>query len=178
MKKSVKIGFPIVCVVIVGGTLIALSNLQNKVKEESNQKMQNNATNSTNVVYENEYRNEYENYYDNEIENKTNINNTNNINTNNSNNTNTVENTISVKNTTNTDVSNSTEETEDADNISDKDRAIALVQDEWGSDPSVYFTSEGMSSGNYIVAVRDKSNTSVKMFYKVNLQNNTVEIDW
>lgn len=177
MKKSVKIGFPIVCVVIVGGTLIALANLQNKVKENANIKIQNNEPNSVNVVYEN--RNEHENYYDNEIENKTNTNEIENTtNTNISNTTNNVENATTVKNTTNTTTSKSTEETEDADNISDKDRAISLVQKEWGSDPSVYFTSEGMSSGNYIVAVRDKSNTSVKMFYKVNLQNNTVEIDW
>lgn len=189
MKRAVKIGFPIACVVIVGGTLIALGNLQNKASEIANKKAENKIINSVNKVYENkiddsEYNYQYDYEDDNYItENENNIIDeeiTNNTidnatsNTTNTNAKNTVTNTNSVNNKNNV----STEETEEKNNVSDKDKAIAMVQAEWGSDSSVYFTSEGISGGNYIVAVRDKSNTSVKMFYKVNLENNTVEIDW
>lgn len=185
MKKSVRIGFPIFCVVVVGGTLIALANLQNKVKDISNKNMQNDISNSTNTVYERESYNEYETDYEydyevdiyNEVENENILENE--ITVENENTVeNEVKNNIPTNNSTNSVISNPTEETDEVDSVSDKDKAIAMVQAEWGSDPSVYFTSEGISSGNYIVAVRDKSNTSVKMFYKVNLETNTVEIDW
>lgn len=185
MKKSVKIGFPIVCVVIVGGTLIALGNLQNKVDEISASKKVNKVENSVNQIYENNntvynYEDDYnyikndknsigKNSIDNEAKsaldnfNKTMKNKT----------KNTIETNIS-KNKTNT---NKAEEVKEEKTISDKDKAIAMVQDEWGVDSSVYFTNEGLSNGYYIIAVRDKSNTSVKMFYKVNLEENTVEMD-
>ena len=189
MKKSIKIGFPIACVVIVGGTLIALGNLQNKVDDISNKKNENKVENSVNQVYENKinnseynYSSDYEKDYNyiekdenNIVEDKKDNTTTDNIFKNTANTTikNTTTNTSNNKTNTNT-----TEETEEKNDISDKDKAIAMVKAEWGSDSSVYFTSEGVSNGNYIVAVRDKSNTSVKMFYKVNLENNTVEIDW
>lgn len=164
MKKSVKIGFPIACVVIVGGTLIALANLQNKAEELSSKKLENKVVNSVNQVTETKIKISNTSEYDYEqIKINENINQSvNKVNKNN----------IS-KNST-----NKVEEKEETKKVSDKDKAIAMVQAEWGSDPSVYFTSEGVSKGYYIIAVRDKSNKSVKMFYKVDLQTNTVEIDW
>ena len=184
MKKSVKIGFPIFCIVIVGGTLVALSNLQNKANEISNNKSENKIENSVNQIYDNNSNNTVYDYEDNYIKNDENtIENDEKNNTNTENIIENEENTI-IKNTTVTNTSNTktnttkTEETEEKNNVSDKDKAISMVQAEWGSDSSVYFTSEGVSNGYYIVAVRDKSNTSVKLFYKVNLQENTVEIDW
>ena len=87
--------------------------------------------------------------------------------------------TSNVTNTNKTTSNTKTEETDkDLDKTDDKDKAIAMVAEEWGEDSSVYYTNEGISSGYYIVAVRDKSNTSVKMFYKVDLTNHTVEVDW
>lgn len=186
MKKSVKIGFPIVCVVIVGGTLIALGNLQNKVDEISANKKVNKIENSVNQIYENnnnivyDYEEDYnyikndknsivKNSIDNDVKSAIDE-----FNKTVKSKENTTENNTS-KNKTNT---NKTEESKEKKTISDKDKAIAMVQAEWGSDSSVYFTNEGLSNGYYIVAVRDKSNTSVKMFYKVNLQENIVEIDW
>lgn len=166
MKKSVKIGFPIACIVIVVGTLIALVNLQNKAEELSNKKLENKVVNSVNKVTETKIKISNTNEYDYE-QNKINENINKIVNNVNKNNV------SKNKNSTNKVVAK-----EETKKVSDKDKAIAMVQAEWGSDPSVYFTSEGVSKGNYIIAVRDKSNTSVKMFYKVNLQANTVEIDW
>lgn len=190
MKKSIKIGFPIVCIVVVGGTLIALANLKDKVNKisESTENRISNSYNQENTYNTHGYQN-LTGIDENEIYNNANeVNNVveNNVNTNSiDNNTNTNIN----KNTTNTNTlannlavtsnpSKSEESESSLDNTSDKDKAIALVEAEWGPDESVYYTNEGISSGLYIVAVRDKSNTSVKMFYKVDLENNTVEIDW
>lgn len=186
MKRIVKIGFPIVCIVVVGGTLIALSDLKGKAKKISEEKVNKvsnsyNQANTTNThgyqnlagIDENEIYNNV-NEVNNVVENLTNsnVNNTNVT----VNNTNTSINTNNKVNTLN---SSKSEESEDSlDNTSDKDKAIALVEEEWGPDSSVYYTNEGVSSGLYIVAVRDKSNTSVKMFYKVDLEKNTAEIDW
>lgn len=193
MKKSIRIGFPIFCVVVVGGTLIALVNLSNKVEKISEQRALNEVKNTITERYEEkEEKHNYKLYNqtnsENIIQNTNTIKNTN-TDTNVSKNVieentvkNNVQNNVQNSNTTTNSVSNSkidsTEETDEADNLSDKNKAISMVQAEWGSDPTVYFTNEGMSSGNYIVAVRDKSNTSVKMFYKVNIEANTVEIDW
>lgn len=178
MKRAVKIGFPIACVVIVGGTLIALNNLQNKVEKISKNKEK--IQNSVNQTYENRNTSRYEENY---IKNTTNIKSNSGFTT-----TNIVINDITTKNTVlsneNTTKLNSktntvkTEKSESKKEVSDKDKAISMAQTEWGSDPSVIFTFEGKSGSNYIVAVRDKSNTSVKMFYKVNLDANTIEIDW
>lgn len=202
MKKSVKIGFPIFCVVIVGGTLIALSHLQNKADEISNNKNENKIVNSINQTDENNnitINNSINNENDytsideenstitNQVANNTNTEKINmnkenesieNTTLNTTNNSNTVNTTNTVNTSNNKNSVAKTEETEEKNDISDKDKAISMVQAEWGSDSSVYFTNEGVSDGCYIVAVRDKSNTSVKLFYKVNLKENTVEIDW
>ena len=203
MTKWVKIGFPIVCIAVVGGTLIAIGNLKSKAEEISKQRELEEYENSIN--YSNSYVSDdstnYSNYnyqYDygnNEIDySKTNTNTNSNIHTNTNLNTNTNKNNTNentnknVNNNTNVNNSNknvastnsnlNSEETEDLDSVSDKEKAIKLVAEEWGEDSSVYYTNEGVSSGYYIVAVRDKSNTSVKMFYKVDVNNNTVEVDW
>lgn len=191
MKRIVKIGFPIVCIVVVGGTFIALSDLKRKAENISQEK-DNKVSNSYNQ--ENTYKTHgYQNLDgidENEIHNNVNeVDNTVQNTTNSNNDTNSVSNTtnIAVNNTTSKNTNNQvstsnsskTEESESSlDNTSDKDKAIALVEEEWGPDSSVYYTNEGVSSGLYIVAVRDKSNTSVKMFYKVDLEKNTAEIDW
>lgn len=184
MKKWVRIGFPIVCVAVVGGTLIAVGNLKKKADKIA---VERNTVNSSNVTVANNKENTYEYNYSNNTVNTANkvtntvVNTINETRTNetstnktSTNKTNTEEKqTSTTKNNNNTEVT-----TEDLSDSSEKEKAITLVAKEWGEDSSVYFTNEGISSGLYIVAVRDKSNTSVKMFYKVDLKNNTVEIDW
>ena len=177
MRKIVRIGFPILCVAVVGGTLIAVGNLKKKAdqiyEEKSNREYVNMVTSNntvnefyesgasvqnTNVVVENKAQsnNIVENVVDNQVKEK-------------------VENKVETSPKTN---SNSEVTSEDLSNSSEKEKAVTLVAKEWGEDSSVYFTNEGVSNGLYIVAVRDKSNTSVKMFYKVDLKNKTVEVDW
>lgn len=198
MNKWVRIGFPIFCVAVVGGTLIAVGNLKKQADKISAERKLANVTSGYNYSNTNNYYNntiEYEDDYNSIKEsnaNFTNYSNTNftnvlntNINTNTNTNTNTNNNNTSKINTSVIDTSNDnktnthTEETtDDLSYTDDKEKAVALVADEWGEDSSVYYTNEGVSSGYYIVAVRDKSNTSVKMFYKVDVKNETVEVDW
>lgn len=175
MRKLVRIGFPIICVAVVGGTLIAVKNLKNKADQIAQEKntvdysntiVENNTTPAITTTY----------VYKNTVNTTSNVTNTSaNTTTNNAvNTTNAVANqTTQASNQKNTEVT-----TEDLSGSSEKEKAVTLVAKEWGEDSSVYFTNEGISNGLYIVAVRDKSNTSVKMFYKVDLKNNTVEIDW
>ena len=186
MKKWVKYGFPIACVVIVGGTLISVGNLKNKADEIHEKKVDN----TYNISVKTEVSNKSTGNK-NTLNTNSNVTNTNpntNTNTNTITNTNIVNNSLTntnssvtsnVTNTNKTTSNTKTEETDkDLDKTDDKDKAIAMVAEEWGEDSSVYYTNEGISSGYYIVAVRDKSNTSVKMFYKVDLTNHTVEVDW
>lgn len=195
MNKWVRIGFPILCVAVVGGTLIAIGNMKkqaDKIAEQrntvnfGNMTVSNNSTNYTDGYNNTMYGwGEKETNTVNEVNNNTNIDNldTNTSNTDNSNTTVSNTSTNSEKNTSvstnNTTTNNKSEETtEDLAGTDEKEKAITLVAKEWGEDSSVYYTNEGISSGLYIVAVRDKSNTSVKMFYKVDVKNNTVEVDW
>lgn len=197
MKKSLKIGFPIACVVIVGGTLIALGNLKkqadkinnNVVNEIVSQNVVTNTSSGSGKQNMDGLEDNY-NFMRNEaINNKNMVSNRNVVNSNTNSNTNT--NTNKVGNTnTNTKTNTSTnrtstntskpksEESEDIAKVSDKDKAIAMVEEEWGKDGDVYFTNEGSSGGFYIVAVRDKSNTAVKLFYRVDVKNNKIEVDY
>lgn len=47
MKKIVKVGFPILCVVVVGGGLIALNDASNKAKFIKEQREKENKTNTS-----------------------------------------------------------------------------------------------------------------------------------
>ena len=181
MRKLVRIGFPILCVAVVGGTLIAVKNLKNKadqIAKEKNTVNYSNTVVSTNTTNTNSYV--HDTYYTNTVNTTNNVKNTS-VNTvantavanNTKTNTNTVGSKTPVTNTANTETT-----TEDLSGRNEKEKAVTLVAKEWGEDSSVYFTNEGISNGLYIVAVRDKSNTSVKMFYKVDLKNNKVEVDW
>lgn len=60
-----------------------------------------------------------------------------------------------------------------------QNQAVELVKQKWGTDSKVYFTNESVkSNGEYIVAVRDKSSTEVKNYFKVNIETGTVEVDY
>lgn len=176
MRKIVRIGFPILCVAVVGGTLIAVGNLKKKAdkiaKEReavnySNTVVENNTPQTTTTTY----------VYTNTVNTTTTTNSVMNTGENNTVKTPSQNNTVTDK-TPSTNTKNTEVTTEDLSGSSEKEKAVTLVAKEWGEDSSVYFTNEGVSNGLYIVAVRDKSNTSVKMFYKVDLKNNTVEVDW
>ena len=60
-----------------------------------------------------------------------------------------------------------------------KEEAINLVKQEWGEDNSVIFTCDSVTSdGEYIIAVISKESATVKNYFKVNLENKTVEIKY
>ena len=60
-----------------------------------------------------------------------------------------------------------------------KEEAIDLVKQEWGEDNSVIFTCDSVTSdGEYIIAVISKESATVKNYFKVNLENKTVEIKY
>lgn len=174
MRKLVRIGFPILCVAVVGGTLIAVGNLKKKADKIAQER---NSVNYSNTIVENKTNSTVTTTYTykNTVNTTNNVSNTlvNTTANNTSSTTNTTVNQTTTSNTKNTEIT-----TEDLSGSSEKEKAVTLVAKEWGEDSSVYFTNEGISNDLYIVAVRDKSNTSVKMFYKVDLKNNTVEVDW
>ena len=98
---------------------------------------------------------------------------------------NTVANEIEVSNNT---VTNQTSNTNKQTNTSsapaipavtdDKQKAIELVKKEWGSDETVSFSFDYINeNGEYIVAVKDKSSATVKYYFRVNLQTESVELD-
>ena len=98
---------------------------------------------------------------------------------------NTVANEVEVSNNT---VTNQTSNTTKQTNTSsapaipavtdDKQKAIELVKKEWGSDETVSFSFDYINeNGEYVVAVKDKSSATVKYYFRVNLQTESVELD-
>lgn len=77
----------------------------------------------------------------------------------------------SIDNTVNTD-NNSMEEPK-----TDKEIALEIVKQDWGeNDTTVYFDEEEQTDeGEYIICVREKSTTSAKAWYKVNVDTKTAE---
>lgn len=103
---------------------------------------------------------------------------------------NTVANEIEVSNNivSNNTVANQTSNTTKQTNTSsapaipavtdDKQKAIELVKKEWGDDDSVSFSFDYINeNGEYVVAVKDKSSATVKYYFRVNLQTESVELD-
>lgn len=152
-----KLILPIICIVIVVITFVLLFDMKKKAgnNEDSNN------VNTENLV-ENTNTNIIE---ENIIEENTVVNETE---------TNTVvddnENTVTSEVVSNKD-----------DNLSaDKQaKALKLVKDHWGEDDSIYFTNESVASNNeYIVAVRDKSTTEVKQYFRVNIETGKVKVEY
>lgn len=162
MKKDLKkYIFPAICVLVVVFTFVLLFDMQKKASEIASTK-NSNEVNTENVV--------------------------DNTNTNTSTNTSTnvVENEAEENTTTNNIPSNVTAP-QNAVTSGDDDRlaeskqsqALELVKQKWGTDSKVYFTNESVkSNGEYIVAVRDKSTTEVKQYFKVNIDTGSVEVDY
>ena len=60
-----------------------------------------------------------------------------------------------------------------------KEQAINLVKDYWGEDDTVTFSCDSVTSdGEYIIAVTSKESASVKGYFRVNIENKTVEVDY
>lgn len=165
MKNVIMIIFLIICVGILVGMFFVSGNTSNNENTTNN-------TNSNNVVYENniiDNTNTENRVLENKAENI--VENVNTTETTNVSNT-------EVTNTASNDSNESEETTVDYDDSNDKEIAISLAEKEWGEDETVYYTNEGVKDGKYVVAVRDKSDTSVKLYYKVDINSSSVEIEW
>lgn len=56
----------------------------------------------------------------------------------------------------------------------DLEKAIEIVEKDWGTDNTVYYAQDGQNdNGEYIICVRDKETTSAKAWYTVNVQTGT-----
>lgn len=159
MNKKLKIIVPIVCVLVVIIAFYMIFDIKGKV-EEKNYGTNNIEVNNT---VDNENTTAEENVVD--EENIVEKNNTISENT-----------TIEKVNTTDKE---EVSEEEDIYSSTKLDQARDLVKKSWGDDDTVYFTTEGVNSdGLYMVAVREKSSTAVKNYFKVNLETKKVEIDY
>lgn len=137
MKKVIKIGFPIVCVALIGGTFILL----NKFQKQINERAEINAK-TTNSVKEEK-----------------------------------TENTTQDENATYS-VSLEEEKIEKMQEEENEKEAIEIAKKKYGnSNDDVYFTNEGKEENKYLVAVRDKT-TTAKVYYKVDIEKKTCEVDY
>lgn len=166
MKKDYKkIIFPAICVLVVVITFVLLFDMQKKAGEIANARDLN-SIDMENVVDTN--TTDMENTVTNTVEE-----------------TNTVENESVEENTakipTNVTAPQSAVTSGDDDKLAEnkQSQALELVKQKWGSDSKVYFTNESVkSNGEYIVAVRNKSTTEVKNYFRVNIETGSVEVDY
>jgi beta-glucosidase-like glycosyl hydrolase len=149
MKKVVKIGFPIVCVIVVGGTFYLLNRASNKVDEASE-----NALNTLNKVTQ--ITNESVSNASNELTELS------------------TEDDEVYSYTVETE-----EEIQNKEKIAkeNEEKAISLVKEKDGKrNEEVYYTNESSSDEGYVIAVRRKSTTEAIIYYIVNIEKETVEV--
>jgi len=88
-----------------------------------------------------------------------------------------IENTIQNNNEENK-VQDEEEKTDKSRPLTDLDKAIDLVKEEWGTENGVYFAQDGKTDeGEYIICVRDSRTTNALAWYKVNIETGTCE-EW
>lgn len=167
MRKYLKFIVPAVCVIIVAITFYMIFDLSKKAEEQNNNNAENttaildNTANTTNTVTNTADDQETENYY-NDIMVTTNT-----------------ANTETTENTTVSEDDIISDEETDALSATNQKSAVELVEEYWGEDDTVYYTNEGVNSdGEQIVAVRSKSSTVVKQYFRVNLSTGEVELDF
>ena len=155
MNKWIKIGFPILCVLVVVVTFYLLHNAQSKIKA----KEETNTTKVENVVNEVEEENTVE-----------------------------VENTVNevepeeIKTTVEQGGASSAslyEKNNDAGSTQKKNEAIQLVKENWGADDTVTFRCDQVTGdGIYVIAVVSKQTGNVQNYFRVNLDDKIVQVDY
>lgn len=155
MNKWIKIGFPILCVLVVVVTFYLLHNAQSKIKT----KEETNTTKVENVVNEVEEENTVE-----------------------------VENTVNevepeeIKTTVEQGGASSAslyEKNNDAGSTQKKNEAIQLVKENWGADDTVTFRCDQVTGdGIYVIAVVSKQTGNVQNYFRVNLDDKIVQVDY
>lgn len=151
----------IICVIVISVSFYLINDMQDKIDNGEVQNVVNNSGNTVendvsepeNVLNENQVpENVVENEISNEIENK-------------------IENTIK-----NTVIQNSGPA---KPAVTDKkQKAIELVKKEWGEDASVNYVFEYINEkGEYVIAVKDRASATVKYYFRVDLETESVELD-
>ncbi len=160
MNKWIKIGFPILCVLVVVITFALLHNAQKKIDE-------NGAANTTQkeVVEGKNETKKTENVVE-EVENET---------------ANTAKN-EEIKSTVEKGGASSSslyEKNNEAGSTQKKNEAIQMVKDNWGEDDTVTFRCDQVTGdGIYVIAVVQKQTGNVQNYFRVNLDENTVQVDY
>ena len=71
------------------------------------------------------------------------------------------------------------EQESDIGSTDKKQEAINLVKQKWGEDENVTFRCDHVTGeGEYIIAVVSKDSANVKNYFRVNLEKNTVVVDY
>ena len=71
------------------------------------------------------------------------------------------------------------EEKSDVGSTDKKEEAINLVKQKWGEDDTVTFRCDHVSNnGEYVIAVISKDSAKVKNYFRVNLENKSVIVDY
>lgn len=165
-KSGLKIWLPIICIIIVAITFFMIHDIQTKIKQQQNQNVINQVENTQVIKNETIDENVVE---ENKIEDSENEISTNSIQNTSTSNTNMISNNTS-KNTTN--------QSNGAGITDKKQKAIDLVKKEWGEDNTVDYVFDYVNeNGEYVIAVKDRASATVKYYFRVNLETETVELD-
>lgn len=148
MRKWLKFIVPGICIFVVAITFFMLFDMQNKIEKEKYGVENIDSSDETNTIQN------LVNTNVSDIENKNEVNNI-------------------------IEEEHVVDEEEDKFSKTKQEKAIDLVKEYWGEDSTVYFTNEGINSnGEYMVAVRKKTSTTVEDYFKVDIEKETVEIDY
>ena len=140
MNKVIKIGFPIVCIVIIAGTFFLLNKTQKKANNQA--KIANQVTKIENIDSTGTKEKKQEEQINNN------------------------EYAISLEE----------EEKRKRKEQENEEKAIELATRAYGDISNVYYSNEGMEDNKYIIAVRDISTTTAKIYYSIDIENEVVEI--
>ncbi len=156
MNKWIKIGFPFLCVVVVLFTFYLLHNAEKKIEEKETNE---NSTKVENVVNEIEEENEVE------VENVVNTTEPEEIKT--------------VVQESGASASSLYEKNNEAGSTQKKNEAIQLVKENWGADDTVSFRCDQVTGdGIYVIAVVNKQTGNVQNYFRVNLEDKIVQVDY
>lgn len=158
----------IVCAIILIALVVILCATTFTTNNEVAEDALNNALKEENVAVDKDFSNEHNNDVEakDEVENSTD---TKNI----------IENEVILDTIVNSNTQNNVYESQtDVGTTDKKQQAINLVKEKWGEDDSVTFRCDNISNGEYIVAVVSKQTASVQNYFRVNLEKQTVTVDY
>ena len=163
MSDTAKIVCAVILVVLVVILCATTLTTNNEVTKDS----LNNTLKEENVAVDNDFANEH-----NDVEAKDEVENS--IDT-----KNIIENEVILDTIVNSNTQNNVYESQtDVGTTDKKQQAINLVKEKWGEDDTVTFRCDNISNGEYIVAVVSKQTASVQNYFRVNLEKQTVTLDY